>query len=49
MRAKTTEGCEIGLKQETLGGLKMRLRGPVFLPGDAGYEESRTVWNSMID
>ncbi len=27
----------------------MRLRGSLFLPGDAGYEESRTVWNAMID
>jgi len=49
MRAKTAEGREIVLKQETLDNLKMRLRGPVFLSGDAGYEESRTVWNAMID
>jgi hypothetical protein len=49
MKAKTMEGREIDLKQETLDGLKMRLRGPVFAPGDAGYEESRTVWNAMID
>src|SRR3990172_7181462 len=49
MRAKTREGREIDLKQDTLDGLKMRLRGPIFVPGDAGYEESRTVWNAMID
>ena len=49
MRATTTEGREIDLKQDTFDGLKMRLRGPVFLPGDVGYEESRTVWNAMID
>ena len=49
MRAKTTEGREISLKQETLDGLKTSIRGPVFVPGDAGYEESRTVWNAMID
>jgi FAD/FMN-containing dehydrogenase len=45
----TPEGREIDLKQDTFDALKMRLRGPVFLPGDAGYEESRTVWNAMID
>ena len=49
MKAKTIEGREIDLKQETLDGLKTRLRGPVFVPGDVGYDESRTVWNGMID
>lgn len=46
---KTIEGREIDLKQETLDGLKMRLRGPVFAPGNVGYDESRTVWNGMIN
>ncbi|MGV7223487.1 MAG: FAD-binding oxidoreductase [Nitrospinales bacterium] len=27
----------------------MRLRGPVLMPGDVGYEDSRIVWNAMID
>jgi len=49
MKAKTMEGREIDLKQETLNGLKMRLRGPMLTPGDVGYDESRTVWNGMID
>ncbi|MCK6619048.1 MAG: FAD-binding oxidoreductase [Calditrichia bacterium] len=46
---KTMEGREIDLKQETLDSLKMRLRGPVFVPGHVGYDESRTVWNGMIN
>jgi hypothetical protein len=49
MKAKTMEGREIDLKQETIDGLKMRLRGPMFTPGDVDYDESRTVWNGMID
>jgi FAD/FMN-containing dehydrogenase len=49
MRAKTTEGRDIDLKQELLDGLKMRLRGPMLAAGDAGHEECRTVWNAMIE
>ena len=46
---KTREGNEIELKQDKLDSLRMQLRGSVFLQGDVGYEESRTVWNAMID
>jgi len=49
MKAKTTDGNEIDLKQEILDGLKRRLWGPILAPGDVGYDESRTVWNGMID
>jgi FAD/FMN-containing dehydrogenase len=49
LRANTTEDQEIELNQDALDGLKMQLLGPVFVPGDADYEESRTVWNAMID
>ncbi len=49
MKTKTIEGREIDLKQEILDGLKVRLLGTVLVPGDAGYEDSRTVWNAMID
>lgn len=36
-------------EQDALAGLTTRLKGPLFVPGDAGYEEARTVWNAMID
>ena len=49
MRAKTMDGREIDLKQDTLDGLKARLRVPLLAPGDAGYEDARTVWNGMIN
>ena len=31
---------------ETMRGA---IRGAVFAPGDAGYDEARAVWNAMID
>lgn len=37
------------LNQKAIDDLKARLRGPLLLPGDPGYEDSRTVWNAMID
>lgn len=49
MRAMMTQGREIDLKPDAVAGLKARLQGPVLLPGEPGYEESRTVWNAMID
>ncbi|MFL6145411.1 MAG: FAD-binding oxidoreductase [Labedaea sp.] len=30
-------------------GIDRRLDGRLLLPGDAGYDDSRTVWNGMID
>jgi FAD/FMN-containing dehydrogenase len=49
MKAKTMEGREIDLQQATIDNLKIRLKGSVYVPGDVGYDESRTVWNAMID
>ena len=49
MKIRTTEGREAELKQEAIDGLRLRHRGPLLLPGEAGYEDSRSVWNAMID
>jgi FAD/FMN-containing dehydrogenase len=37
------------LPKEEIQLLRTSLRGPLLAPGDAGYEESRLVWNAMID
>jgi FAD/FMN-containing dehydrogenase len=49
MRACTSDGREVDLPQATVDTLKLRHRGPVIAPGEAGYEESRSLWNAMID
>ena len=49
MKVKTLNGPDIDLEQDLLEGLKMSLSGSVLFPGDPGYEDSRTVWNAMID
>jgi FAD/FMN-containing dehydrogenase len=49
MRLKTINGQETDLGPDVIETLKARLRGPVLYPGDAAYEESRKLWNSMID
>jgi FAD/FMN-containing dehydrogenase len=30
-------------------GLRAALRGPLLLAGDSGYDETRAIWNAMID
>ncbi|MBI4537497.1 MAG: FAD-binding oxidoreductase [candidate division NC10 bacterium] len=47
--ARSTEGAEIHLDANTLGDLRARLRGALLLPGDPGYDESRAIWNGLID
>jgi len=40
MKARTSDGREIDLDQTIVDTLRTRLRGPVLVPGDAGYEDS---------
>jgi len=39
----------MGLGQSTIDELKVGLRGTVLQPHDPGYDDSRTIWNAMID
>lgn len=49
MEFKTYTGSTADIKQENFDAFKARLKGPVIMPGDQQYEESRTLWNGMID
>ena len=46
---KTRSGALATLSSEAVDALRGRLRGPLCLPGEPGYEQARTVWNAMID
>jgi len=37
------------LESSALDDLRARLRGPLLLPADPGYDEARSLWNAMID
>jgi len=46
---KSNEGRSVSLPSEALDALRGALRGTLSLPGEAGYDEARTIWNAMID
>jgi FAD/FMN-containing dehydrogenase len=46
---KTNDGKSVSLSAEALDALRGGLRGALCLPGEAGYDEARTIWNAMID
>jgi FAD/FMN-containing dehydrogenase len=46
---KSNDGKTVSLPAEAWDALRNGLRGALCLPGDAGYDEARTLWNAMID
>ncbi len=46
---KTVDGQPTKVAGETIDTLKAGLRGRVLAPGDPDYEETRRIWNAMID
>ena len=49
IRLAACAGGSVEIPAESVEALRGGLRGPMLLPGDAGYDEARTVWNAMID
>ena len=49
MQIRSLDGQAVEVPQEALDAFRARLKGALVLPGQPGYEDSRTLWNSMID
>jgi len=45
----TNTGAAAILDGSAVDGFRAGLRGSLYCPGDAGYDETRKVWNGMID
>ena len=46
---RTLDGGTTTLVPEALDAFRAGFRGPLLAPGDAGYDETRQIWNAMID
>jgi FAD/FMN-containing dehydrogenase len=46
--AVSLDGKDVPLDMDRLAALRPLLRGALLLPGDPGYDDSRSVWNGMI-
>jgi FAD binding domain len=49
IRISTLKGGKIALSNDVVRALHSELRGSLCLPGEAGYDDARTIWNAMID
>ena len=48
-RLTTLDGATVELSPEELASFRTSLKGAVLTPEDAGYDETRQIWNAMID
>jgi FAD/FMN-containing dehydrogenase len=46
---RTRSETTVPVPDEAINALRNTLRGTLCLPGDPGYDRSRTIWNAMID
>jgi FAD/FMN-containing dehydrogenase len=49
MEIRTYAGGHCGIDETALAAFRAALRGSMCLPGDAGYDGARSIWNAMID
>jgi FAD/FMN-containing dehydrogenase len=49
VQVRSLDGGDVQIEQAEITALAAAMRGPLLVPGDAGYDEARTIWNGMID
>ncbi len=49
MTVSKAQAGGIVLERNAPDNLRKHLRGELILPGSPGYDESRSIWNAMID
>ncbi len=49
LAAVRLDGQATTLKRRDIEDFRAGLRGPLLLPGEAGYDEARVVWNAAFD
>jgi hypothetical protein len=49
LKATTTAGADIVLKEATINELRLSLEGELLRPGEDGYDQARSLWNALFD
>src|SRR5258707_3605533 len=49
LTVRTLEASTTSLPNDPVAACRGRLRGPVALPGENGYDAARIIWNAMVD
>jgi FAD binding domain-containing protein/berberine-like enzyme len=49
LQATTKQGTETGLEDTVVEAFRASVRGALLRPGEAGYDDARTIHNGMID
>jgi len=49
MQLASLDGATVGVAESAIDELAMKLNGPPLRAGNAGFDESRAIWNAWID
>ena len=49
LQLRTLSGATVAIGENDVNALRTALQGGLLLPGEAGYDQARTIWNAMID